>query len=254
MFRRIAPSLVVAALVLAGCGGAGPALSDPKEIVTQGLQATGDVQSFHMLLTADGNVSVPELGGGGIGLNGMRLEGDFDMESESAQLSLAMPTMLGLTADFILVDETFYMRTSMTGELWSKMDGGMQEEVPTDPDEALDQIRGFLDTEGVETQKLDDVECGDTTCYAVRMTIPSEVMAEAGEELGEDPSAVFGEELVLDLQFDRQNLWLRGASTSVAGESATFDLEIVLSEFNEPVEVSAPPEDQVTDEFPMFPL
>ncbi|HET6379720.1 MAG TPA: hypothetical protein VFH63_01620 [candidate division Zixibacteria bacterium] len=253
MFRRIVPSFVVAALVLAGCGGAGPGISDPKEIVSQGLQATGEAKSFHLLVTADGNVTVPELGGQ-FGLNGMQLEGDFDLESQSAQLSLSIPSFMGLTGDFILVDDTFYLRTSMTGELWTKMDGGVEQEVPTDPEEALAQMRQFLDTEGVETQKLDDVECGDTTCYAVRMTIPTEVMGgEAAQELGEDPSAIFGEELVLDLRFDRQNLWLRGLSTSIAGEGGTFDVEVTLSAFNEPVQVSPPPADQVTDELPLLP-
>ncbi|MGH2456911.1 MAG: LppX_LprAFG lipoprotein [Candidatus Limnocylindria bacterium] len=255
MFRRFAPSLVVAALVLAACGGAGPALSDPEEIITQGIDATGDLTSFHILLEVDGTFSVPEMGGD-FSLDGTSLEGDLDLENEAAQLTFAVPAMLGLSGEVILADETAYLKTSMTGELYSKVDAPSGEMgTVTDPDVALEEVRTFLDEEGVETQKLDDVDCGDRTCYAVRMTIPSGVLADAGEEVDMLPTDAFGEALTLDLWFDRENLWLSRVSTSVTSDAVgTFSLTLTLSAFNEAVDVAPPPDDQVTDQPPILPF
>ena len=58
MHRRIAPALAAATLLLAACGGAGPAPADPKEIVIQGLDAMVDVETLHFVLSLDGTVSL----------------------------------------------------------------------------------------------------------------------------------------------------------------------------------------------------
>jgi hypothetical protein len=138
----------------------------------------------------------------------------------------------------------------MTGELWSRSDAtdaGTGTDV-TDPEAMLADVRAFLDEEGVEVEKLGDVDCGDGSCYQVRLTIPSALLSDAGDAAGMDAGEVFGEALVVDLQFDREDLYLANASTSVASDATgTFSLTLTLSAFDAPVEVSPPPSDQVTE-------
>jgi hypothetical protein len=248
VLRRIAPALAAATLLLAACGGAGPALSDPKEIVTQGLEATADLNSMHVVITIDGSASISEQGGE-MSLNGTRLEGDIDIENKQGHLTFAVPALMGLTGEVIQVGRDSYFKTSLTGEMWSKSEVSEGDPVAEamDPAEQLEEVRSFLDKEGVDVAKLDDTDCGDRTCYAVRLTVPTELLADTAEGTDVDP-ALLGEELVLDLLFDRQDLWLSEVSTEVSAEGmGEFSLTLTLSGFNEAVEVEAPPADEVTE-------
>lgn len=240
--------MAVAALLLAACGGAGPAVTDPKEIVTQGLEATAELTSVHILLTVDGTASVSELGGE-MSLNGTRLEGDIDIENQQGHLTFAVPPLMGLTGELIQIGNESYIKTTLTGENWSRSEAGEGDPVAEamDPAQQLEEVRSFLDKEGVVVEKLDDTDCGERTCYAVRLTVPTEVIADAAEGTEVD-AAVIGEELVLDLLFDREEMWLAGVSTDVSAEGVgELSLTMTLSGFNEAVEVEAPPADEVTE-------
>lgn len=250
MLRRTAPALTAATLLLAACGGAGtPALTDPKEIVTQGLEAMAEVESVHFSLSLDGTASIPDLGGE-MNLRGTELSGDLDIANEQARLEFSVPAMFGLAGEVVQIGQDTYMKTSLTGETWSK--STLSEDDPisgvTDPTEQLDRVRAFLDKEGVAIEKLDDAECGEETCYAVRLTIPAAVLAEAGAGEDMDPGELVGEALVLDLLFDREDRWLTQASTRIIAESVgELTLSLSFSAFNESVEIEAPPADQVTE-------
>lgn len=250
MTRRLLPGAALLALTLAACGGQPPGLTDPAEIITQGLQATSQVTSFHLEVTVSGSVSIPETGGS-FDLEGTTAGGDFDLANERARMTFAVPAFLGLTGEVIQFDGDSYLKTSMTGPLYAK--STMEESaVPVDPDAAFDQVRTFLDMEGVEKEKLDDVSCGDRTCYAVRLSIPVSLLADAGEVANVDPSQFLGEALVLNLQFDRENLQLNRISTDIdAGELGSFGVAVTFSAYNQAVEVSPPPSDQVTEDAPL---
>lgn len=249
--RRIAPALAAVTLLLAACGGvAAPALTDPKEIVTQGLEAMGELESVHLVVSLDGTATVPDLGGE-MNLSGTELTGDLDVANERARIEFSVPAMLGLTGEIVQVGRDSYVKTSFTGEMWSK--STLSEDDPvsgvTDPTAQLAKVRAFLDKEGVELEKLDDAECGDETCYAVRLTIPAEVLAEASPGTDVDPGELVGEAVVIDMLFDRDDRWLAQASTRIVAESiGELTLTLELSAFNEPVEVETPPEDLVTED------
>jgi hypothetical protein len=248
VLRRLASSLFVAALALAACTGA-PAISDPEQIITKGVEATSTLSSFTINLAVDGTFSMPE-GGGSFALDGTTLDGVFDLDAEAAQLSFAVPAFLALTGDVIIIGTDSYVRTSMTGETWSKSTTSSGDPVSEamDPDAALQKVRDFLDKEGVEAKKLDDVDCGERTCYAVQLTIPSELLAEAGDQVDVSPSQVLGEALVLNLRFDREKLWLTEVSTAVESESVvSFSATLTFSNFDEAVTVSPPPAVQVSE-------
>jgi hypothetical protein len=239
VLRRITPALAAATLLLAACGGVAPAITDPKEIVTTGLEATAELTSVHVVLSVDGTATIPDLGGE-LNLAGTELDGDIDLENERAHLEFTVPPMFGLTGEIIQIGQDSYMKTSLTGATWSKSTAEEGDPVSEalDPREQLDEVREFLDREGVQVEKLDDTDCGDRTCYAVRMTIPAEVLAELAG----------GEDLVLNLLFDREENWLTEVSTALSGESVgELTLTLTLSDFNQSVEVEAPPADEVTE-------
>lgn len=254
MLRRLAPVLVVMVAVLAACQST-PALSDPEEIITQGLEATADLKSLHVSMALDGTFSDPD-SGASFALDNTSLEADIDLDDELVSATFAIPALLGLAGDIRVIGTDMYIKTSMTGELWSHQVGGPDASASPAPDidSMIAEVQAFLDKEGVTSAKLDDVDCGDGTCYHVQVTIPSELLAEEEAAASMDPSEIFGDAVVLDLLFDREKLWLTEVSTSVESESVgTFSATFTFSSFDESVTVTAPPEAETTEgEFTMF--
>ena len=256
MLRRLAPAMVVMLAVLAACQGA-PALTDPTEIITQGLEATTGLKSFHVSLALDGSFTMPDTGGS-VDLSSTSLEADVDIEGMEARLTFAVPALLGLNGDVLLIGQDLWVKTSMTGDKYSHMSSDVigasfEPSASFDTAKMVEGVEEFLAKYGVETEKLADVDCGDRQCYQVSVSIPSSLMSEEGAVASLDPATVFGEALVLNLLFDRENLWLTEASTDVASDTlGTFSLTLSFSNFDEEVTFSPPPDAEVTEgEFPM---
>jgi len=243
------------AVALAACGApSAPAINDPAEIIGQGLEATGDTTSFHLDLTVTGNLTIPDTGGT-FDLEGTTASGDFDIANKLGHLTFEVPALFSLSGEVLQIGTDSYVKTSLTGDTYTKSTVSDTGEVPTDPDKALAGLQDFLDMEGVQTEKLDDVSCGDSTCYAVKLTIPSTLLSQASEVAGIDPSEMVGDALVLNMQFDRESLHLTQLSTDIdAGAAGTFGLLLTVSGYGEPVEVSPPPSDQVTEGSPALPF
>lgn len=249
MTRRLLPALSLAlalAGVLAACGATTPAISDPDEIISQGLKATGEATSFHVDVQVTGTVNIQQTGGT-FNLDGTTAAGDFDVPHKLARLTFNAPGLMSLTGEVIQIGSDSYVKTSLTGTQYMKSttsDTGVQ----TDPDELFRQVSGFLDKQGVETAKQDDVDCGDAKCYAVTLTIPASLLGVPDTTDGIDVSQFLADGLKLNLQFDRQSLRLTSVSSDIdAGEVGTFGLSLTLSKYNEAVQVSPPPSDQVTE-------
>ncbi len=256
MFRRFATILLLMTVVLAACGAG--AVTDPKEIITQGLDKTGDLTSFHLSVAVTGSITETK-SGTSIALDGTTFEGDV-ATSGSVSLTFAVPTLLGLKGDVLVVDKKdLYVKSTLTGAKWSHQAlpvpspgaSGASASSGTDPKAFIAKLKEFLAKDGVVTKKLDDVTCGDRKCYHVQVTIPSSVMASmssASPMPSLNPADIFGDALVLDLQFDRENLWLTSVSTSVSSTKlGTINLTITLSAFDKPVTVTPPPADQVQE-------
>jgi len=243
------------AVVLAACGGASAsAINDPAEIIGQGLEATSDASSFHLDLSLTGNVTIPDTGGT-FDLEGTTASGDFDIANKLAHLTFAVPAVFSLSGEVLQIGTDTYLKTSLTGDSYTKSTVADTGEVPTDPHAALAGLQDFLGKEGVETEKLADVNCGDQTCYAVKLTIPSALLTDGSQVAGIDPSQLVGDALVLNMQFDRESLQLTQLSSDIdAGDAGTFGLLVTLSGYGEPVEVSPPPSDQVTEGSPTLPF
>jgi hypothetical protein len=236
--------------VLAACQST-PAITDPLEIITQGLDATADLKSLHVSLTLDGSFTAPE-GGGTFNLDSTSLEADVDIEGKNLHATLAVPAFLGLTADVIVIGQDVWIKSSMTGTKWSHQTNDlMGSPLPSsslDPQAMIDKVEEALATEGVVTEKLADVACGDRQCYQVSVTVPSSLMQEADAVASLDPSSIFGEAMVINLLFDREKLWLTEASTTIDSETVgTITATVSFSNFDEAVDFSPPPSPDVTE-------
>jgi hypothetical protein len=250
VLRRFAPVLAVMVALLAACQSA-PTITDPAEIITQGLDATAKLNSFHVSLKLDGDFTVPD-GGGTFNLNSTSLEADVDIPARNVRAHLAVPAFLGLTADVIVIGPDVWIKTSMTGTKWSHQTndlmGSSAPSASVDPQAVIDKVKEALGKDGVVTKKLADVACGDRQCYQVSVSAPSALMSDAGAVASFDPSSVFGDTVEINLLFDREKLWLTAVSTGV--DSATvgkITATLTFSKFDEAVTFSPPPSPDVTE-------
>ena len=252
MLRRFAPSLLVVLAFVAACQSI-PAIADPVDIISQGLQATANLKSLHVAVKLDGTFSAPN-GGGSFNLDSTSLQADVDIAAKRVRASLTVPAFLGLTADVIVIGQDIWYRTSLAGTKWFHQKNDLMASplpIPTaslDTKAAIDKVKEALATKGVVTKKLADVACGDRQCYQISISVPTSLMNDAAAAASFDPSSVFGDALVINLLFDREKLWLTEASTSV--DSATMGkikATVSFSNFDEPVQFSAPPSPDVTE-------
>lgn len=270
MRSRALPIAVVALVLVfltavvwyAVAGGA--SLTDPAEILTQGAEATSEADSFHVALTVAGSIEDPDTGAS-MPLDGVAVEADVDLANEAAHVTFAVPFLLGLSGEAIVLGEDMYLMSSLSGDKWihTASSEGHPTPEPSSPAEIADKVNEFLATEGVSAEKLADEECGEDTCYHVRLRISEEAMAahpSAMPDMGEYgsflPEDAFSGPVVVDLLFDRDGMWLREVSISaVDPESGDASLTLTTSQYNEAFDISAPPADEVTEEgeFPLFP-
>ena len=255
------------ALAFFAFAGSG-SLTDPAEILTQGAQATAEADSFHVALSVNGTLTDPE-SGKATSLDGVSVEGDVDVAGQAAHVTFALPMLFGMSGEAIVIGQDTYVLSSMTGDKWVHVQGKKDEEPARetpDPEEIADKVSAFLATEGVTAEKLADEACGDDTCYRLRVTVSAEAIAAQHGEMpdfgdmggsfgGLMPEHAFAGPLVVDMLFQHDGLWLRQVSTSAAEEgSGDLTLNLALSHYNESLDISAPPADQVTEQgdFPLF--
>ncbi|MBA3687698.1 MAG: hypothetical protein H0W81_02500 [Chloroflexi bacterium] len=250
MLRKLAPLLVAMLAVLAACQST-PAITDPVDIITQGLEATANLKSLHVSLALDGTFKAPN-GGGSFGLDATKLEADVDLKAKSLRATLAVPAFLNLTADAIVIGQDVWYRTSLGGTKWfhqaNDVMGSPSPSASLDPAAMVAKVKEALATEGVVTKKLADVACGDRQCYQISVTAPSALMKAAGAAASMDPSLVFGDAMVINVLFDREKLWLTEVSTSVDSATVgTIKATLSFSNFDEAVNFSPPPSPDVTE-------
>jgi hypothetical protein len=257
------------ALVWFAVAGGGN-LTDPAEILTKGAQATAKADSFHLSVAVEGSVEDRD-SGDPVALDGVSVEGDIDVAGEAAQVSFALPMLLGLTGEAIVIGEDMYLLTPMAGDQWLHLTSTPDEaetagEPPTD-EEIAAKVEELLTTDGVGIAKLADQPCGDDTCYHLQLSISAEALAahdvgpmpDMGGEMGGIgdllPNPEFSGPAVVDLLFQQNGLWLRSVTVASEGKSGDVSMTLDLSEYNTAFDITAPPADQVTEaeDFPLFP-
>lgn len=252
MLRRLLPLLVVAVGLLTACSPAAPALTDPKEIISKGLEATANLKSFHMELTLDGTLTDPS-SGSTFPLSNTSIQGDVDLADQKLAATFSV---MGFSGEARFLEGASYLKVSLTGPKWVKSDvtpsaSGDPTAALGDLKAAINELRTFLDRDGVDSRLLDEATCNDRACYHVKVDLSPELLDAAAAEAGQSsmaPSALLPDGLALDLFFDREKLYLSRVAIDLSG-SQLGDLTAALAftKFDEAVTIEAPPSDEVTE-------
>lgn len=257
--RRLAAPLALLsgfAIAIAACSGAPslPALTDPTEIITAALKATEFAKSVHVDVTVDGSISADLTGTGSPGaelpLTGTTAAADVDMAGGKAHVTFAIPAILNLNGDLIQIGETSYVKTSLTGPLYEAQDA--TNSLPVDPADAsgmFDDVGDLLSADGVDPVKGDDVDCGGKQCYTVSIELTSEELA----ALGGDAAAAAGlpvdlgaASVAFTIRVEKDTYRLAGLKTVASlGEMGSLTLDVTLTKWDQPLDISAPPADQI---------
>ncbi len=257
--RRLAAPLALlsgVAIALAACGSTPslPALTDPNEIITAALKTTEGAKSVHIDVTLDGSINADLTGTGGAGtalpLTGTTAAADVDMAGGKAHATFAVPAFLNLNGEVIQIGETSYLKTSLSGPQYETTQA--TDSLPVDPTDAsgiFDDVGDFLTADGVDPVKGDDVDCGGRQCYTVSIELTPEELA----ALGADQAATAGlpidlgsASLAVTIRVEKDTYRLAGLRTVVSlGEQGSLTVDLTLSRWDQPMDISPPPADQV---------
>jgi LppX_LprAFG lipoprotein len=241
--KRLGASIAALCLLLAaGCGSDGSATDSAgltranfsSEVSKAQLQA----QTAHLEAS--------------INAQGQRvsMSGDMDMTRNDVALDMSMTgAAMGMGgARFILVDKVVYLQmpgltqsdkyikvdTGSSGDPIAQMFNQMLSQLnPTQAFQAFDAITK-LDKRG--TQEIDGVQ---TTRYAV--TVDTQKALQAQGLAGKVPPGQLPQTLRYDVWVDAQHL-VRKLQMNIQGSS----VDMTLSQWGEPVDISAPPASQTT--------
>jgi hypothetical protein len=215
---------LVLVLVVAGCGGGSGKSAD--DLVSETVAKTGAIKSFHLsidtknvatsgsglsLTFVDGNVLVPDRLKGKIG-------GTF--------------AGIPITTELIVVGDRYYLKSPF-GNTWQKID------VATLPSAFFDPEHGILAViQGASDLKRDGSEdVGGVGCYRVT----GKVQADELKTLLSDARGT--QELDMELWIGKDDMLVRRLRLTgpiSPDEDANAVRTVELSQFDEPVHVSAP--------------
>jgi hypothetical protein len=253
---------VAASVFLAACGGSStaPALTDPKDILTHTASSLQGIKSVHVKAGLTGKIDPGSLTGTGsssgsptMDLSNSTLEGDIDIAKSEAKLAVAAPNLFGLTAEIIVDSGTLYLKTSLTGEKYQKLElstltaGLPLPSLPAsgspDPSAAaamIDQLKTELAKLPPAT-KLADEKIGDVDCYHVQQKVSSTDVPQASDL----PSG----SVTLDIWSSKADY--RPCRVGIAvdgGAQGNLTFTIDLTKYDAAVDIAPPPADQVSDQ------
>jgi hypothetical protein len=252
--RVLALIALVGTFVLIACQGApaAPALSDPKEILSQSIASLANVKTISVNGSFTGNVKAAELGGN-FDLSSIKLTAALDAANKKARFSIDAPTLMGTKIDALVIDKVAYFKIAgpfaamagATADKYTKTDipEGSAAPVtnPGDVAKAVAEIKAGLEKLPAPTKGANE-KCGDQDCYHVTM----KVTAADIQKLDSTAASVAGTgDATLDI-WSRTNdlrpakLGLSVATPDQGTFGATFDFT-----YDTQVSVDAPPADQI---------
>ncbi|OGO55564.1 MAG: hypothetical protein A2Z32_09800 [Chloroflexi bacterium RBG_16_69_14] len=258
MSRRSPAILVLAATVamlVAACGGgtAGPALTDPEEILTAALKSTEAAKSVHIQVAIDGEATIvlPGTGTGPgtpVDLTGTTASADLDFAKPAAKATFSVPALLNFAGEVIAIDGKSYVKTTLTGPLYQESVAYGSLDDLTDAGRVIDGLGDLLLKEGVELVKGDDVACGSEQCYTVTTDLTAEELGIGGTAatLGL-PIDLKGASLKITVLVEKDLPYhLAGVTAELTmADGSSIKMDLAASKWDEPVSISAPPADKV---------
>ena len=254
MNRRFLGLIAVIAVIAMACNqtAPSPALTDPKAIVTAGLDAAQIAHSVHLDVRVDGSakISLPGIGapaGGGtpVKLDGTTASVDVDFDKPALHATFAVPSLFNLAGDVIAVDGKGYVKSTLTGPLYQVSQGG-----PADPAGVRAFLAGLetaIGQPGVVLTKGADAQCGSEQCYTVTTKLTADQLGTTTGSLAGLPIDLTGATIDLTVLVEQSDpnhvAELKAVITNADGTTLTID--VLSSKWNQPVSISAPPPDQV---------
>lgn len=268
---------IAAILAVAACGGdqAAPELTDPVEILQAAADTTATATSTHFRLSADGTLAISLTGGGPaapIALTDTSAEGDLDLAGGDARVTFAIPAVLGLRGELLMVDGSAWAKTSVTGTDWVRLatgeDGGSIDPAASPGAAGMPPLAAAIEAlaqPALAPVKGDDVDCGNERCYAVQVEISSDdlvtlVSAIVAGGIGDDGTGTGGT-LPIPIPDLGASTWrtivtvekatrrLAGIAIASGADSAAgtagLEVEILFSKWDASVSIEPPPPDEV---------
>jgi len=254
MIRRPQHALLAVAafaLVVAACGTtpAGPALTDPKEIVTAALTATENAKSVHLAATVDGEatVALPMVGGTGtqLDLTGTTASADIDFVKPAAHATFALKAGLTVSGEAIAIDGKTYLKTTLTGPLYEESAAGAGLISTSTFGDLIDNLGDILLKPEITLVKGDDVACGSKQCYTVSADLSADDLGATA--LTGLPVNLQGATVKITARVEKDLPHHLAGVTAVLSQpdGAQLTIDVTASKWDEPVTISAPPADQV---------
>ena len=245
--------LAALAILISACHGTapGPALTDPKAIVTAALTSTEAAKSVHLDLTVDGSVTIALPGstsGTPIDLRGTTASSDVDLSGSAAKATFSIESVIKVTGQLIAVDGKVYAKTSLTGPLYVESASSTAPVDPTRTKAMMDDLGALLLKDGVNLAKGEDVACGSKQCYTVTADLSAAQLGTAGAAPSTGlPIDLTGATVNLTLRVEKDLPYhLAGiAATLTAPNATSMRADLIASKWDEPVSIAAPPADQV---------
>jgi hypothetical protein len=250
--RRSFTAVVVLSAVLVACQGSQvKLLDDPKAILAAAVSSTTAATSVHVDLKASGTVAVDVLGTGSgvpVDLKETTASADIDLKNVELRATFAVPGVLGIAGEVIVVDQAMYLKTTLTGPKYRKT------ALPAQPQAPLSGLTDLLSRPELQPTKGADAPCAGGTCYTLTIDLTAE---ELKSLMGEGSSAAPSNlpipmpdlssatvDLTLHIEQTTNHIADLGAVVNL-GETGTVTLDATFTRWNEPVTISAPPPDQV---------
>lgn len=257
--------IAVTAIVFAGaCGGNSgtptpPPITDPSEVITKSVAVVPAIKSLHLKLEVSGKVDIGALTGGssgGLGLSGpfdlagTTVEGDVDVVKLATDLKFALPGVLGLTGQVIVVDGTLYYKTSLTGDKFtqSKLSDTVPVSIPSpgalasaDITSGIASLRKSLDDAGAKATLLPDDKVNGKDAYHVSISVPVDKINAMLAQSGSTTAGLKLDSASVDYWAYKDSLL--PAKISIVGSAGTLgnlSLTFTLTDYGKSVTVTAP--------------
>ncbi|HET8785814.1 MAG TPA: hypothetical protein VFM38_09280 [Candidatus Limnocylindrales bacterium] len=254
-FTRFTVAPLVAALVLSACQGqAVKTLDDPREILAAAATTAAAATSVHLDLTAKGTVTLDPLGTGAsapIDLSGSTISADLDLQNAKTHATFSAPGLLGLAGEVIVAD-AIYLKSTLTGPKYRSLP------LSGEPQHPLKGLTDLLARTDLQPSKGADAPCAGGNCYTLTMKLtPDDLggLIGGGGGGGAVPSGlpipipvpdVSDATVDLTLHIEQASNRLSDATAVVdLGDNGKLTLQGTFTKWNEGVQITPPPADQV---------
>jgi len=255
--------IALASVIAGGCGGtsATPSptpITDPNVVITRSLAAIPAVTSLHVKLEVSGKANIGTLTGGRIGfgllgnvdVSGTTVEGDVDVAKLATDLKFAVPGLLGLTGEIVVIDGNVYEKNSLTDPKFkvSKLSDSVPIAMPSpgalasiDVVAGLAPFRKILTDAGATPTLLADDKVNGQDAYHVSVSVPIDAINTLLAGQGSSTAAMKLDSASLDYWAYTDTL-LPARITIVASGASLGNLTLVftLTDYGKSVSVTAP--------------